>query len=194
MACSGCLLYSSWRRPACCSFAKARSPGCFTQTVRLSQPILASVAIHPPTNRRLYCTAAVPLSVVQTWIPKKQMIGQIELFGAVLGLLTFRQEMAECDVIHFVDNDSATASLIRGSSNKSDSAKLVGLYWILAAVHRMNIFIDRVESKSNPADGPSRADCAALEMRGFLRRDVQLEFFNFDPSLSPADWFTQQAS
>eukprot|EP00971_Amphidinium_carterae_P304057 6042445-Amphidinium_carterae.2 len=94
--------------------------------------LVGAVAVHPPTKRRLYCTAAVPLSVVQTWIP----IGQIELFGAVLGLLTFRQEMAECDVIHSVDNDSATASLIRGSSNKSDSAKLVGLYSILAAVHR----------------------------------------------------------
>eukprot|EP00971_Amphidinium_carterae_P319539 6350799-Amphidinium_carterae.1 len=87
--------------------------------------LVGAVAIHPPTNRRLYCTSAVPLSVVQ--IPKKQMIGQIELFGAVLGLLTFRQELAESDVIHFVDigsRGSATAALIKGSSNKADSARL----------------------------------------------------------------------
>eukprot|EP00971_Amphidinium_carterae_P232984 4624021-Amphidinium_carterae.1 len=91
------------------------------------------------------------------------MIGQVELFGAVLGLLAFREELANADVLHFVDNDSATSALIKGYSGKLDSARLVGMYWMLAALYRINVFIDRVESKSNPADAPSRGCSADLE-------------------------------
>eukprot|EP00971_Amphidinium_carterae_P317257 6307298-Amphidinium_carterae.1 len=67
------------------------------------------------------------------------MIGQVELFGAVLGLLklAFREELTNADVIHFVDNDSATSAVIKGYSGKQDSARLVGVYWMLAALHRM---------------------------------------------------------
>eukprot|EP00971_Amphidinium_carterae_P068144 1349003-Amphidinium_carterae.1 len=105
---------------------------------------VGAVLWHPHTDRKFYTMASVPDSVVRSWIPKKQMIGQVELFGAVLGLLAFREELADADIIHFVDNDSATSALIKGYSGKLDSARLVGMYWMLAALHRMNLYIDRV--------------------------------------------------
>eukprot|EP00971_Amphidinium_carterae_P031250 615279-Amphidinium_carterae.1 len=104
---------------------------------------VGAVLWHPSSGRKLYTMAAVPTQVVSTWIPKRQMIGQVELFGAVLGLLVFREELTNADVIHFVDNDSATSALIKGYSGKQDSARLVGMYWMLAALHRMNLYIDR---------------------------------------------------
>ena len=46
------------------------------------------------------------------------------------------------NVIHFIDNDSATANLIRGYSPRLDSAKIVGDYWHLAARHCINVWIE----------------------------------------------------
>ena len=63
--------------------------------------------------------------------------------------------MSGCQIIHFIDNDAAASSLVRGYSPKTDSTALVGEYWSLAAQHGLEIYIDRVESKSNLADGPS---------------------------------------
>eukprot|EP00971_Amphidinium_carterae_P237521 4715112-Amphidinium_carterae.1 len=75
---------------------------------------VGAVLWHPHTGKKFYTMATVPDQVVASWIPKRQMIGQIELFGAVLGLLAFREELANADVIDFVDNDSATSALIKG--------------------------------------------------------------------------------
>eukprot|EP00971_Amphidinium_carterae_P132850 2630888-Amphidinium_carterae.2 len=46
--------------------------------------------------------------------------------------------------------------LVKGYSNKLDSARLVGEYWMLAAKQKLHIHVDRVGFKSNPADDPSR--------------------------------------
>ena len=66
-------------------------------------------------------------------------------------------------VILFVDNDAAAACLVRGYSPKSDSSAIVGTFWLLASQTKSEIYIDRVESKSNIADGPSRLDFSVLE-------------------------------
>eukprot|EP00971_Amphidinium_carterae_P334997 6470625-Amphidinium_carterae.1 len=91
-------------------------------TSRPTSDTVGAVLWHPSTGRKFYTTASVPDSVVKSWIPKRQMIGQVELFGAVLGLLAFRDELCDCDVLHFVDNDSATSALIKGYSGKLGSA------------------------------------------------------------------------
>lgn len=56
------------------------------------------------------------------------------------------------------DNNAASACLIKGYSPKVDFSELVGVYWLAAASYKVSIYIDRVESKSNLSDGPSRFD------------------------------------
>ena len=53
---------------------------------------------------------------------------------------------------------------MRGYSPKVDSSALVGEYGFCAAELGIDIFIDRVESKSNPSDGPSRLDCSTMSL------------------------------
>eukprot|EP00971_Amphidinium_carterae_P145531 2884014-Amphidinium_carterae.2 len=76
----------------------------------------------PRTGRKFYTMATVPDQVVASWIPKRQMIGQVELFRAVLGLLAFREELANAD-------DSTTSALIKGYSGRQEFVRLVGMYW-----------------------------------------------------------------
>ena len=63
----------------------------------------------------------------------------------------------DADVIWFIDNISAAMALIKGASTKADlSAMAVALHAIFAH-RRLRVWIEYVESASNPADGLSRA-------------------------------------
>ena len=69
-------------------------------------------------------------------------------------------------VLHFIDNDAARFSLIKGTSPTLESAWLAGLLW----EHDRNIDVhpwyERVPSASNPADYPSRGDFTFLKPEG----------------------------
>eukprot|EP00971_Amphidinium_carterae_P189560 3762701-Amphidinium_carterae.1 len=68
------------------------------------------------------------------------MVGQIELFGAALGLLTFRQELADSDVIHFVDSDSATAALLKALESRVPATRLIRLaLWVTTVFWQRSI-------------------------------------------------------
>ena len=89
-------------------------------------------------------------------------MGQLEILACPVALTTWSSSLVDCRCIHFVDNDSASACLVKGYSPKVDSCELVGLYWLSASTSRVGTYIDRVESKSNLADGPSRFDDTIL--------------------------------
>ena len=78
----------------------------------------------------------------------------------------WEDDLRRRQVIHFVDNDSAAANLVRGNSPKPDSCQLVGENWTLAARSGIDLYLDRVESKSNLADGPSRLEFALMRYMG----------------------------
>ena len=85
-------------------------------------------------------------------------MNQLEILAGPLALQTWSPNLRGRQIIHFVDNDAAASSLVKGYSPKADSCALAGSYWILAAKHEIESYIDRVESKSNLADGPSRVN------------------------------------
>ena len=46
--------------------------------------------------------------------------------------------------------------MIKTSSARKDVCELVGVFWDLALDLRVQVYIDRVPTDANPADGPSR--------------------------------------
>ena len=92
-------------------------------------------------------------------------MGQLEILAGPIALHTWASVLKDVRILHFVDNDSASASLVKGYSPRSDSCAL-GIYWLRASSIPVDIYIDRVESKSNLSDGPSRFDCLLLERLG----------------------------
>ena len=114
--------------------------------------------IQSPRFRIEYFSFAVPQHLVDLWIPKSTYMGQLELLACPAALRTWSHKLENTQLIHFVDNDSAAAGLVRGYSPRTDSSPLIGDYWLTAAAHGIDVYIDRVESKSNLSDGPSRFD------------------------------------
>ena len=64
--------------------------------------------------------------------------------------------MMQRDVLHFIDNTAAQASLIRGSSSVESGDVIVGLTGLYVVQLKARPWFDRVASDSNPVDGLSR--------------------------------------
>ena len=123
---------------------------------RIPQRAVGAYIFDPLDKFQAYTAWAVPDSVVARWLQRKSFMGQLELLAAPIAFQTWATRLQSRSIIHFCDNDSASASLIKGYSPKVDSSSLVGDFWLLVARSRAFVYIDRVESKSNLADGPSR--------------------------------------
>lgn len=83
-------------------------------------------------------------------------MGQLETLACPLALHTWSSKLHRRRVLLLVDNDSAASCLVRDFSPKQDTCSLVGQFWLAASKSEIEVYIDRVESKSNIADGPSR--------------------------------------
>ena len=109
---------------------------------------------------------------------KKQIIGQAELYPAVVARRLWRKKIQGRDVVHFIDNDSAKFVLIKGTSPCLESAWLTQSFWTNESEADSRSWIARVPSRSNIADGPSRGD----------RAEVQAAF----PTVQWLDWSDEQ--
>jgi len=114
----------------------------------------------------------VPEVIVRTWKTmsnKTRVIHQAELLPAKLALDLWAPRLEGRRVIVFIDNAAAEGALVRGASSSEPSARIVGRFWETATRHALDIWIARVPSKSNPADGPSRNDWEWTDRWGFKR-------------------------
>jgi len=114
----------------------------------------------------------VPQKVVDYWKKlndRTRVIHQAELLPAKLALELWADRLAGRRVIVFIDNAAAEGALVKGASTSEASASIVGQFWEMATKATMDIWIARVPSRSNPADGPSREDWAWSSRWGFTR-------------------------
>ena len=97
---------------------------------------------------------------------KKQYIGQLELLAALLAYTTFPDLLRGKHVVHWIDNESAVYSLVKGYSGAPDSARIVNLYHSEVARLRVTPWLEYVHTDDNIADLPSRGDFGLLELLG----------------------------
>ena len=121
------------------------------------------------TGVKIVCSGVVPSTLIETW---KKSVGdfvicQIELYVMVLLRWQFSRQFTHRRTIWWVDNDSARYSMIKGLSPSPTMRLLAREFYALDADFPTYSWVERVPSKSNPADGPSRNACAeALELLG----------------------------
>ena len=84
----------------------------------------------------------------------------VELFAGPLALDTFKEMLSNRYLIHFIVNSAALGALVKGYSPSADNIKIVGDYWLRAASRKL--FHDRMESKSNISDDPSRLNVEGI--------------------------------
>ena len=110
--------------------------------------------------------------VLEKFVKRKQYIGQLELYAALLAYTTFKDELRGRRAIHWIDNTSALASLIKGYSRVPDSAQIVHAFHSLALGLKCKVWIEYVNTKANIADEPSREEFKLLESLGSTAKAI----------------------
>ena len=112
--------------------------------------------------------------IVRSWVKpsaceleREQIISQVELFAMVCCRETFKRDWVHRRVLFFVDNESARFSAIKGGSVSPTMHDLVRLWDGPNKEWPALLWVERVPSFSNLADGPSRNDFdQALKLSG----------------------------
>lgn len=155
--------------------------------------VLGGVCYDPLDSSLEFSSWEVPNSIVQKWASRQNYMGQLELLAAPFALATWSTKAQQRPILFFLDNDSASSNLIKGYSPKVDSSVIVGEFWLMAASLKSSIYIDRVESKSNLADGPSRLNFDELYQMGGRWKEPNTDRLG-SPTVRPARWFGTPAT
>ena len=110
--------------------------------------------------------------VLEKFVQRKQYIGQLELYAALLAYSTFKDELRGRKAVHWIDNTSALAALIKGYSRVPDSAQIVHAYHSLVLGLKCKVWLEYVNTKANIADEPSRGEFALLHQLGSTAKDL----------------------
>ena len=125
-------------------------------------------------GRYLHSSMVVPEAIMATFVERRQYIGQLELLAAVAAYTTFPDELRGRRVVHWIDNTSALAALIKGYSRAPDSARIVHAFHAFNVGLRATCWLEYVASKANIADLPSRGDFELLDELGSEARECVL--------------------
>jgi len=111
-------------------------------------------------RRVLWFGCTLPEEIVNAWQAEgsKQVIAQGELLPILMARRLWSGLLRGSSFLTFVDHDAASASLIRGYSANRFSADIVDKVARLDIAEGSLVWYERVPSKSNPADAPSRGE------------------------------------
>jgi len=113
---------------------------------------------HARAEAPRFTAIKLPQRLLAALQPRKNQIGPIEGLAVVLALRTFGADVAGHDVILFIDNTDSQGVLGKGFGGKVDVSLIAGDVWERAARADISLFVARVRSNINIADGPSRPD------------------------------------
>ena len=101
-------------------------------------------------------TLDVPMDIYDSWKPRSQQIYPAEAIAPLVATANDQEVFRGRDVIWFIDNEAAAATLIRGASREEDVTDIAELTQLLWAALGTRVWIEWIDSDSNPSDGLSR--------------------------------------
>ena len=149
---------------------------------RGSPPRLAAV-LYTHDGQSFYTDVAPPDRILKLF--SKREDGQIcglELCAIALGLSTFADHCEGHKVRVWSDNTGSENSMRRGSARAWDHNQIVHAIWVKAAMLGCHMIVDRVPTKDNIADLPSREQYKLLELMGTQRVEPFLDSMFWDES------------
>ena len=141
---------------------------------------LGFVVFDPEHNKYYHSFMIVGNEVISKFVPGKgTYIGQLEALAAAAVYSSLPREVLEDRyALHWVDNTSAVAGLIKGYSSKSDTGRILNaLQFLLAGLSCVPWFA-YVPSGQNVADAPSRGEFQELLDVGSELLVMKLPEFN----------------
>jgi hypothetical protein len=119
-------------------------------------------------------SSKVSQDIIDTWLPRKTQIAQIELLAMVAAFDTFGSELSGKRVIALIDNESALGAAIKGYSRVDDVSHLVTRLWEIINRHSIIVYFDRISTDANISDGPSRDDWSVARDAEWKTQHIEL--------------------
>ena len=151
---------------------------------------LGWLILHP-AHEVLGGTCAVPAATLSSWAPRKQQIYPGEtLCGLVVPLLHGDLFISQ-DVTWYIDNEAATASLVRGSSKQLDVHMISQFAQATLYRYGARVWWEWIDSASNPSDGLSRL---GIHDPWTVAQGWNVQEYDFPIHLLPANFLASFAS
>lgn len=99
-------------------------------------------------------------------------IFELELLPAFISIYIWKEFIAYKHCVLYVDNEAAQGALIKGSSDSPSGAAIVSAFTRLEMELQLKVWVARVPTSSNIADGPSRGDCDELKARNLHQNEI----------------------
>ena len=120
----------------------------------------------------------VGAELLEQFLPRDDhYIGLLELVAPLLALGTWREIFCNVLWTAFIDNSGALHALLKGSSKSPEANVMVGRMWLNLCCTQTVLFCQRVESKANIADGPTRHDFSEVSRLGATFVEPKLPAF-----------------
>ena len=120
--------------------------------------------VYDPASGREYTSKLVlPRAYYRFFAPdQRTYIAQAELAIAVAVWYTIPSVLRGRSVMHFIDNTTALAAIVKGYAARADCAVLVNCFHEAVFELRSHLWAEYVPSKANPGDHPTRPDTEHL--------------------------------
>ena len=110
-----------------------------------------------PGSKPMGRAAKMPECVTTSLRPRKSQIYAAETYAVLAAVHAHLEALRDSDAIFFVDNESACASLIRGSSKEDDVSRIANAVRYLLFSANCRPWFEWVDTHSNCSDGLSRS-------------------------------------
>ena len=126
-----------------------------------------AILLDPSSGARWMFHGTVCRTLCDHWRKHagEQIICEIEAFAVALVLYGLRGSLHGRCIISFIDNDAARFGFIRRSSPSQCMFNIICIVTLLEAILETSLWYERVPSKSNPSDLPSRGAIAEAAER-----------------------------
>eukprot|EP00971_Amphidinium_carterae_P331919 6465766-Amphidinium_carterae.1 len=107
-------------------------------------------------------------------------IGFQEFLAVLLGLESFQDILTGTLLTCYIDNEGVRSAMHRGSCRAAEVNLGIGYFWLQAAERNMCVWLARVESEANIADGPTRNCWTHLQKLGANKVEPKLPSWAMD--------------
>eukprot|EP00965_Chrysotila_dentata_P205920 6183237-Pleurochrysis_carterae.AAC.7 len=116
----------------------------------------------------------VPSEVLAHFMSSSQYIGQLDLLGAVAACCTFARELKGTRFIHWINNTSKLAALVKGYLSRPDLALIVHAFHAFNVGLGARVWFEYVASKANTAEPAIARGAGAAQRNGQCRTRLRV--------------------
>ena len=140
---------------------------CFTDGACEQECSIGGVLVGPQGTATMAFGSVIPAAFVEHFfIDSKHPIYEVEILPLLVSLVVRGEFIDKCQVVFYVDNDSARAGLIKGAGATRMADAIIECVCTREADLQLRAWFNRVSSHANPSDGPSRSDFGMVKRLG----------------------------